>query len=443
LNLYTQIVNLPIKQLNGRTIPTLLVNDKISLLTFAYIRNLQQQGLSQSTILKHITSISLLWEFYLSHDAANSFNDKTFLKDFIDLRIEGSLVNKELSIQWKPVQVKTVKIDILNISSFFDFLELNFQVDNLNKTEVSYYNDVKKSLNTGSYNKHSLLAHKRGHALYSRDKVIQRKDNTGTHINSEYKAFPHDYVDKLIEVSSLRDKLIFILLSYGGIRSSELLHIFLNDISYDEEKDTARIILSNPVESPMNWTKNGIKKSGLRKEFLQDKFNKIPRNQLSKNNPKFSGWKSMTEDDGKMHMSLVHWSNPTMGKLFYELHLLYMKERLNSPIDTPYYFITLSGKNYGQDFTLNALKFQFYSYAKKIGLDRQDSGINLHGLRHFYGYYCANILKLNKDTTQRMMHHRSVNSTEVYYQKTLETIQDELNTGYKEASKNLQRIKNA
>jgi hypothetical protein len=74
LNLYTQIVNLPIKQLNGRTIPTLLVNDKISLLTFAYIRNLQQQGLSQSTILKHITSISLLWEFYLSHDAVNSFN---------------------------------------------------------------------------------------------------------------------------------------------------------------------------------------------------------------------------------------------------------------------------------------------------------------------------------------------------------------------------------
>jgi len=144
----------------------------------------------------------------------------------------------------------------------------------------------------------------------------------------------------------------------------------------------------------------------------------------------YSGWKSMTEDDGGKHISFIYWSNPEMGKLFYKLHLQYMELRLKMKVNHPYYFVSLSKQQYGEPLTLNALKDKFFQNIKKIGLNKDISGVNIHGLRHFYGYYCANKLNLSKEITQRMMHHRSINSTEVYYSKTMETMEKEIKIGY-------------
>jgi integrase len=223
--------------------------------------------------------------------------------------------------------------------------------------------------------------------------------------------------------------LIFILLAYGGCRSSEILHLFINDISFNEKEQTANITLANPVEGYIEWNKDSKSKYGLRKEYLWDKYCLKPRN-LSKDKY-YSGWKSMTEDDGKKHLSYVYWTNPDMGRLFYKLHLEYMKIRLKINNNHPYYFISLSKLNYGEPLTKNALNDMFNRIIRKIGLNINENGVNIHGLRHFYGYYCANKLKISKEITQRMMHHRSIESTSIYYSKTLETIENELNKGYK------------
>lgn len=64
-----------------------------------------------------------------------------------------------------------------------------------------------------------------------------------------------------------------------------------------------------------------------------------------------------------------------------------------------------------------ALKQAWKRALKRIGME--NSGIGMHSLRHMYGYYCANILRIPIETTQMLMRHASVHSTQVYY--TLES----------------------
>ena len=430
-----QIIYIPIKQLNGGTIPILIVNENISLLCLTYIRELQRIGKSQSTILKNIQSIGLLWDYYFAIGGEkNPIKSEEFFKNFIELRINGAITQNgfdNIGLEWKPVLLSTAKIDLNNITNYFLFLEGNYNSLPINSLEKKFQNDIEFVLKKNIEKKYSFFNHIKRTEKSIKVKSFNRHDNTGKHTTTDYKAFPHENIRDLIKVANLRDKLIFLLLAYGGVRSSELFHIFINDISLNEKNGTANILLFNPVEGYIEWNSNGVRKKGIRKEFLMSKYGLHPRNQLSKKDKKFSGWKSMTEDNGKLRVSYVYWSNPDMGRLFYKLHLEYMKNiRLNANINHPYYFVSNSTINYGEEFTLNALKFQFNNYLQKIGLSNSIHGCNLHGLRHFYGYYCANILKVSKETAQRMLHHKNINSTEIYYQKTLESIEDELNIGY-------------
>lgn len=437
---YCQIINLPIKEFNNSNIPILMVKNKIDKMVLEYIKDLYLQGKSQSTLKKHISSIALLWDYYLTFEKyLLKEESKNILKLFIDKRINGTLKYNEIDetlLNWKSVSIKTVKIDILNITSYFEFTELNYNSIPLNIIQKQLHTKVNKSLAVNKSLNNRFFNFMEDTQLTKKIKIFDRKDSYGKHITSEYKAFPHEKVDNLIEVSNLRNKLIFILLAYGGCRSSELLHLYINDVELNTKNQTANIYLSNPVEGIIEWSKKGVEKRGKRKEYLKDKYNLEPRNLLSNTNSLYSGWKSMTEDDGIRHISNIYWSNPEMGRLFYKLHLKYMKIRLKENQNHPYYFISLNKENFGEPLTMNALKSLFKSHIKKIGLDTKEPGVNLHGLRHFYGYYCANKLKVSKEIAQRMLHHKSIESTEIYYQKTIEIINEELENGYKRIRQN-------
>lgn len=424
---YTQIIN--INNNRNTVTPILYVKDKISLLTLTYVRELELMGRSISTINKIVQSIAYMWDFYLTFE--NKLENKDILKLYSELRLNGTIDKNSLDktlLYWKPVKLNTVKLDINNLTEYTLFLENNFNGISLNPLETKFKNDIEFVIKKSIEKKHSFFNHIKQNEKYIKVKSFNRVDNYGKHTTTEYKAFPHNKVNELIKISNLREKLIYILLSYGGCRGSELLHLYLNDVSLNEKDGTANIFLVNPVEGYIEWSKNGKEKKGTRKEYLLNKFNLKPRNLVK--NKYYSGWKSMTEDDGKKHISFIYWTNPEMGRLFYKLHLEYMELRLKMNVNHPYYFVSLSKKQYGKPLTLNALKDKFLQSVKKIGLSNNDEGVNLHGLRHFYGYYCANKLKLSKETTQRMLHHKSINSTEVYYQKTLETMEEEINKGY-------------
>jgi integrase len=136
----------------------------------------------------------------------------------------------------------------------------------------------------------------------------------------------------------------------------------------------------------------------------------------------------MLMDDGKRCQSEVQWLNDEAGRLFAKLHFQYLNEtRCLVRDDHPYYFVNeRSGTNFGQPLKLsNAIKL-FERAVRRVGLSPSDDGVNPHGGRHFYGYYCASILRLPAETTQKLMHHVSLLSTMGYYHRTAEAARDDL-----------------
>ena len=54
----------------------------------------------------------------------------------------------------------------------------------------------------------------------------------------------------------------------------------------------------------------------------------------------------------------------------------------------------------------------------------------MHSLRHFYGWYCASVLRLDLNFTKMMMHHGCIESTEVYFKLSAAAAQKILTTQY-------------
>jgi hypothetical protein len=76
--------------------------------------------------------------------------------------------------------------------------------------------------------------------------------------------------------------------------------------------------------------------------------------------------------------------------------------------------------------------------ASDYGVDLREKGLGWHSLRHFYGWYCASVLKHSLERTSTFLHHASLESTKVYYKLSKLTARNELtkkflaNLGYKE-----------
>ncbi|HHD78995.1 MAG TPA: hypothetical protein ENK98_05090 [Epsilonproteobacteria bacterium] len=242
--------------------------------------------------------------------------------------------------------------------------------------------------------------------------------------------------DLINTMTTIRDKMIVILLAFGGIRISELLHLYVFDIKRDNN-GTAKVTIYNPVEGQHIWIDQNKKKhKDTRRNFLEQMYGRLPRNMLLPEDGLYIGWKGVAEEDSRKHISYVEWTVHEMGKAFYKLHKEYIKIRASYNADHPYYFVAESGATKGQPLRQSSLTAHLYNKFRKIGLDTLDDGVNPHGLRHYYGYYAANVLELDSDILQVMMRHKSKTSTDIYYHLTEETIRKKLEEGYKKISNN-------
>jgi integrase len=146
----------------------------------------------------------------------------------------------------------------------------------------------------------------------------------------------------------------------------------------------------------------------------------------------------MMLDDSRRKESLVHWIDPAAGRLFWTLHKLYMRTvRLHIGDTHPYYLVAQRADAFGEPLKLKRLHAQFYRCAIRAGFRTRTDGVAPHGCRHFYGYFSANWLKLSKERVQKMMHHASPLSTDVYYRLDNLVLRDELAAAHERMAKAL------
>lgn len=261
-----------------------------------------------------------------------------------------------------------------------------------------------------------------------------REQGAGTFVRTKKaKPFPHNALVKLIYEGCRRNRsdrafldnkanqtlaseynlnllMAIILMAGGGIRKSELFHIFLRDV----EGET--VWLYDP--------EYGSTDRVSRTDFLRDEFKLLPRNRVS--GQFHAGWKRLLLLDASNNRSQIHFL-PHYRTLFsrvfqaYRLHVLPKQE-----LKHPYLFISTDAQNYGERWTIGGLNQAFRRAMQKIRIEkRKEDGTHIHGLRHSYGQSLVS-MGLSPLIIQNCMHHVSIESQAVYTRPSAEKVNETL-----------------
>lgn len=253
-------------------------------------------------------------------------------------------------------------------------------------------------------------------------------------------AFPDDRIDDLLwqgfEIArfkddrrawvrlNLRDILITLLCLYGGVRQSEAMHLWVDDV-FEEPGDpsSCKVLIHSPESGACDYIDplTGAKARTSRIDFLH-RFCNQKRPLTLETGRRRAGWKGglLTRQD--RNAIQVFWIDPVAGRLFRRLWQLYIARVRPIQPQTPWAFLT----KYGQPMGTAAYAESFKQAALKIGLAPSKwTGATPHSLRHRYGQW-LNDLELSEKAGQLCLHHASIKSQQVYREPSIEKISAEI-----------------
>lgn len=206
------------------------------------------------------------------------------------------------------------------------------------------------------------------------------------------------------------------LLNYGGLRKSEVFHIYVSDITLHpnyQEEALVRIYHPQYGASPDCDFKN-------RNDYLLATSSVKPRNTYRLTERLYAGWKNplLTSKFGYFD---VIFNPPEKAKEFLLVWVNYLKyQRVEPKIPHPFAFTNSKG----EPETLKNYQRRHRRAVERIGLEsKREIGTTEHGHRHAYGYR-ARKSGLNQIEIQKAMHHKSPLSCLIYIQPTSEDVRN-------------------
>lgn len=438
---FHSIVHVPILGFSiGASIPFLiLLNGEISLLALAWARAKMLEQFSPSWLSKAISAIGRFYDLYQVKGAPPLTPDELNLLvgQFYSARRHG-----DSNLRWKPVQEKTAYDDLQYLNKFSDWCANNFNHVSANPSEKLLFSELSISeqlivkARIDSRAEWNMLHHLTSTTELGKGVTRKRKFEPNRERKQRTKKrkkgpkfFPPEKIMPLIHATpSLRDRLILLLIFFGGLRVSEPFHLFVSDITVLPNGE-ARVRIGHPQDGHYEWIGDfNRRRIGNRAAFLKERYGLGPRNLLPEGHPLHAGWKGMLEDDERTSTSEVHWIRDDISRLFAKLHIAYMKTiRCNVKDDHPYYLVnTRRDEGFGTPLKLSSYVSSFNRGVVRVGLSPKTPGVNPHGGRHFVGYYVANVLRLRIEALQKILHHAELSSTEVYYTLLPESARVEL-----------------
>lgn len=220
-------------------------------------------------------------------------------------------------------------------------------------------------------------------------------------------------------------KAAFILGAFGGMRASEMLHIWTSDVmsgsarpevfQNDRASNVPLVLLAHPSQS--RFISVGDSGGVDRLQHLDSKYGLLPRN-VQQGTPMHSGWKGMLYDNQALLVSQVYWTSPEMAALFMS-NIVESRTSVKArggkrAMDShPYLFVNESDdpSHLGFPRKRSGLLKAFARAALAAGLGESCKGIHL--LRHFYKATLED-MGLPAELRRIAMHHRSVVSQNDY-----------------------------
>lgn len=412
------LVHLAIEAPDAYTLPVLLhLNESeapiVCYSAALFARYLQRQGTySYEHIQRAIAGIGRLRDFYLlerSREPVEENHMRGLLEDFLFAYDHGSVLG------WRPASNSQYQQTRAAVYQYVKFL-FDTGAEAWAPHELPVVQACREAWQHSSHAEKSLLFHTKRRG---RKKTQgRRKLYVGLH---QYKPFPPKLVIPLIEnTDNVRDKLFFALSAFGGRRQSENLNLFLSDVL--AKRDTLDVVLRDPSGSPMEWTNHaGRRVKGLRREYLKTMFGLLPRPWHGARSSS-AGWKNIKYDDHLSLSSMTYFIRESeVGPYLMDLHEEYLHEIRGKTRSRnhPYYFTSSEGV----PLTVNALQKQFRlaraRIERKFGVSLR--GYGLHSLRHYYGFYLADVLGVDLLLIQKHMGHLNITSTTIYAHISPET----------------------
>lgn len=386
-------------------------------------------GLKISSQRSYALSIGLMIDFMSARSAeflGSPLAFRRFFRVFADDALLGTIHNGfcKYDLWWYGRTVKGTKRIVNRIFEFLDWIEKQSGIPSILPTihstveaRIKFWARwrIKKS--------NSLLGHLKSRGAERDRKDSQRRMKLPMNEVSVHDApdrFPDRHFRMLLNGgfvrqrkdrwTTLRDMLILLLIHGGGLRISEALSLWIDDVYPDPDDSSNCIVrLYEPNEGLVRFSdaSSGKIKYATRREYLKIFYNQLPRNMASGN--LYLGNKQNLYLVKNEKYTLVFWRNASFGVAFKKLYSEYVMLRPRV-VESPYMFISSNGT----PSTIKGYQKVYAAACRRVGLvPRKELGTSPHGHRHSYVYYLKRA-GLPEKIIQLLVHHRSAASQEVY-----------------------------
>jgi len=416
-------------------IPVLLDENKQVLRPLLeYILKLRRNGKSQPTLSKCVDATKLFLEYMAVN--LNCFTNPHSLFEVFTSRLYTGTINEEgldpSGLYWLPHSEAVTKSHIKALTKFSNWLVENYNAKPMNPLVMSdSYEQRLKYAAWFQKNQYNFLGHIKDKHINSTVRHacnIQGKRVLGKH-RTDAIEFPEKYfkafyfnglgaaLDRRV---GLRDQLILLLMHGGGLRESEALHLWIEDVHIDPLNiNSVKVRIYHPEygKAPNNW--RGRSGKTTRAAYLKENYVLSPRNELM--GKKHIGWKCRVTDNKDGYIE-VHWFPTSFGEVFARLWHNYTRFLAGIERHHPYAFVSFHREHIGKPYTLNAFHYSYRQGLKRIGLKPcKADGLSSHSHRHSYGRSLRRG-GISEAIIQKCLHHASIESQIVYTTPTIKEV---------------------
>jgi hypothetical protein len=411
----------------------------------ALIRHLARQGYSPSQQLKVTESVGRFCDWLLLGEGGSAGKRPAVLPDmlrrFLVARYEGTVCSDGSDVtglRWLPVKAATVETDRRNLNKLSDFAATELGYFALND-EIRVNNFGPDGLThractavLGPRRAVGLLAHL-AHLRHPRSPRTVGKVATGRRPAweaSDSQCFPlHRLTDLISAEHSVAKRMLWIELAFGGVRLSEALNHFVDDVlpgkfrpmlfPGDVVSELPLVVLADPVSSTFIGS---LELSSVedRRQYLHRRYSLTPRPlRPRRGDPLHVGWKGMAHDDHNLMISQVYWSHRGWAGEYWRLYRKLLEIRSVVPSGVrdshPYLYIVdqASRSNFGTPLKVHTAEKAFARLCTRIGLRPYRAKASPHGLRHAYRRQLR-LLGIAPRHVQRCMHHATPDAQDLY-----------------------------
>ena len=404
-----------------------------------YVLKLKRDGRSPSTIDVCVKAVQLLLE-YMDANQSGFASLQAMFESFTSRLYTGTISDTGLDpsgLYWLPGSKPLTKSYINALSRFTDWLVEKHGAKSLNPIiEADNYTQRLNYVAWFRKNQNDFLGHIKDRHISSTvyyARSIQGKRPLGKQRTDAIEFpechFPEFYFSGLGGAQTrqvvLRDQLIVLLMHGGGLRESEALHLWIDDVFEDSfNPNSVKVYIYHPEDgkAPNGWKSASGKTT--RAAYLKERYALSPRNQLI--GKKRVGWKG-TVLDSKDNFIEVHWFPTIFGEVFAKIWKDYIRILTGINRNHPYAFVSFHPNYLGNAYTLNAFHDNYRKSLKRIGLEPSKSeGLSPHSHRHSYG---RRLRRGGVDAVviKKCLHHASIESQTVYTTPTAKEITMSLN----------------